>query len=146
MRNSAGEKAKRIIEQEFDGRMAMAVVTYILDKGFENLKEVTEEEILKVKGNALMTDRFCQALVRAAVRICKECHEIDDFLPFIVNYLYVPNAKMKEIDLYYDDYGKHDWEYLLDKLDVDYEESPSEIDMITINANVIATYEREERF
>ena len=41
MRNSAGEKAKRIIEQEFDGRMAMAVVTYILSNGFDKLKEVT---------------------------------------------------------------------------------------------------------
>ena len=144
MRNNAGEKVRRIIEEEFDGRVEMAVVTYILDKGFENLKEITEEEILEVKGNALMTDRFCQALVRAAVRICKECHEIDDFLPFIVNYLYVPKAKMNEIDLHYDDYGKYDWEYLLDKLDVEYEESASEIEMITINANVIATYERGE--
>ena len=144
MRNNAGEKVKQIINEEFDGRVEMAVVTYILDKGFENLREVTEEEILEVKGNALMTDRFCQALVRAAVRICKECHEIDDFLPFIVNYLYVPKAKMNEIDLHYDDYGKYDWEYLLDKLDVEYEESASEIEMITINANVIATYERGE--
>lgn len=141
MRNNAGEKVRRIIAEEFDGRVEMAVVTYILDKGFENLKEVTEEEILEVKGNAFMTDKFCQALVRAAVRICKECHEIDDFLPFIVNYLYVPNAKMKEISLCLDDFGSADWEYLIDKLDVEYEESPNEIGMITINANVIETFD-----
>ena len=144
MRNNAGEKVKQIINEEFDGRIAIAVVQYILDRGFDNLKEVTEEDILEVKGNGYMTDRFSQALVRAAVRICKECNEIDDFLPFIVNHLYVPKAKMNEIDLHYDDYGKHDWEYLLDKLDVEYEESASEIAMITINANVIATYERGE--
>lgn len=141
MKNNAGEKVRRIIEEEFDGRVEMTVVTYILDKGFENLREVTEEEILEVKGNALMTNRFCQALVRAAVRICKECHEIDDFLPFIVNYLYVPNAKMKEISFYLDDFGKYAWEELIDTFDdVDYKDSPSEIKMITLNANVIATY------
>lgn len=144
MRNNAGEKVRRIINEEFDGRMAMAVVQYIIDNGFDNLKEATEEDILEVKGNGLMTDRFAQALVRAAVRICKECNEIDDFLPFIVNYLYVPKAKMKEISFHYDDFGKHDWENLINELDVDYEESPSEIDMITVNANVIATYERED--
>lgn len=141
MKNNAGEKVERIIVEEFDGRVAMAVVTYILDKGFENLKEVTEEEILEVKGNALMTDRFCQSLVRAAVRICKECHEIDDFLPFIVNYLYVPKAKKKEISFYLDDFGKHEWEDLIDTFDdIDYKDSPTEIEMITLNANVIATY------
>ena len=144
MKNTHGEKIRRIIAEEFDGRCEMMVVTYILDKGFENLKEVTEEEILEVKGNALMTDRFCQALVRTSVRICKECNMIDDFLPFIVNYLYVPNAKMKEISFYYDDFGKYDWENLIDELDVDYEEDPSEIEMITINANVIASYGRKE--
>ena len=144
MRNNAGEKVKQIINEEFDGRIAITVITYILDHGFDNLKEITEDDILKIKGNYFMTDRFSQALVRTAVRICKECNKIDDFLPFIINHLYVPKAKMNEIDLHYDDYGKYDWEYLLDKLDVEYEESASEIEMITINANVIATYERGE--
>lgn len=142
MRNNAGEKVNKIINEEFEGRLAIAVITYILDKGFDNLKELTEDDILKIEGNDFMTDRFSQALVRTAVRICKECNEIDDFLPFIVNYLYVPKARMEKIDLHYDDYGKHDWEYLLDKFDVEYEESADEIAMITINANVIATYER----
>lgn len=144
MRNNAGEKIKRIIEEEFDGRMAMVVVRYIIGEGFDKLKELTEDDILKVEGDGFMTDKFCQALVRTAVRICKECNEIDDFLPFIVNHLYVPKAKMNKIDLHYDDYGEYDWEYLLDKLDVEYEENANEIEMITINANVIATYERGE--
>ena len=38
MKNDAGLKVKRIIEDEFDGRLSMAVVTYILDKGFETLR------------------------------------------------------------------------------------------------------------
>ena len=142
MRNNAGEKVRKIINEE-NGHYMM-VVTCILDNGFEKLRKMTEEQILKVKGNEFMTDEFYQACVRAAVRISKECHEIDDFLPFVINYLYVPNAQMKEISFHYDDFGKHDWEDLINELDVDYEEDPSEIAMITVNANVIATYERGE--
>lgn len=139
MKNNAGEKVRKIITEEFDGRVEMAVVTYILDHGFDTLKEVTEEDILEIKGNPLMTDRFCQALVRAAVRICKECHQIDDFLPFIVNYLYVPKTKMKEIEIYKEETRRDDWENLLDKFDLEYEEDVDDIDYIVLNANVIET-------
>lgn len=142
MRNTAGEKVRNIINEEFDGRMEIAVVTYILDKGFENLKEISEEEILKVKGNGLMTDRFCQTLVRAAVRICKECNEIDDFLPFIINYLYVPKARMKELEVYSSEMLPSQWEEFLDKFNVDYEEA-DKVDMVVLNANVIETFEAE---
>ena len=142
MRNTAGEKVRNIINEEFDGRMEIAVITYILDKGFENLKEISEEEILKVKGNGLMTDRFCQTLVRAAVRICKECNEIDDFLPFIVNYLYVPKARMKELEVYSSEMLPSQWEEFLDKFNVDYEEA-DKVDMVVLNANVIETFEAE---
>lgn len=144
MKNKAGEKVKQIINKEFDARMSMAVVTYILDKGFENLKEITEEEILKVKGNAMMTDRFCQSLVRAAVRICKECHYIDEFLPFIVNHLYVPNAKTKEITIYKEERQSWEWEEYLRKFDLDDEDDELEIDSITLNANVIEYTQRGE--
>ena len=48
---------------------------------------------------------------------------------------------MKEISFYLDDFGKYAWEELIDTFDdVDYKDSPSEIKMITLNANVIATY------
>ena len=67
----AGEKVKRIIEKEFDSRVGMAVITYILDRGFERVKTLTEEDILQIQGNGFMTAEFCQAIVRCAVRICK---------------------------------------------------------------------------
>lgn len=140
MKNIAGENVKRIIEKEFDCRASMMVVSYILDKGFENLKEITEEEILEFEGNALMTDRFVQSLVRAAVRIAKECNSIDEFLPYIVNHLYVPNAKMKEIELYKSEVPRREWNYLMDKLELDYEEDADNIETIVLNANVIETY------
>ena len=139
MKNNAGEKVRDIIRKEFDSRMEMAVVTYILDNGWEDLKEFTEEDILKVEGNGLMTKEFCQALVRASVRICKECDTFDDFLPFIVNYLYVPNAKMKEIELSKYGLKDYEWEELLDKFDLYDEEDVNDIDLIVFNANVIET-------
>ena len=144
MRNNAGEKVRRIIAEEFDSRVEMAVVSYILDHGFDKLKEVTEEEIMQIKGNALMTDRFSQCLVRAAVRICKECKEIDDFLPFIVNYLYVPNAKMKEVEFYQDQMTKWKWKEFVDDLDIDYEENADEVTYVVLNANVIEVEMKEE--
>ena len=139
MKNNAGEKVREIIRKEFDSRMEMAVVTYILDNGWEDLKEITEEDILKVEGNGLMTKEFCQALVRASVRICKECDTFNDFLPFIVNYLYVEKAKMKEIEIYKDEVRRDEWENLIDKFDIMDEEDVDDIDMLVLNANVIET-------
>ena len=144
MKNTAGENVKRIIEKEFDSRVSMMVVSYIMDKGFENLKEITEEEILEVKGNAMMTDRFVQSLVRSAVRIAKECNSIDEFLPYIINHLYVPNAEMKEIEIYKEETDEDLWERLMEKLDLDWEEDADNIETIVLNANVMETYSREE--
>lgn len=137
MRNIHGEKVKDIIRKEFDSRMEMAVIGYILDNGFEDLAQITEEEILEVKGNAMMTDKFCQALVRTAVMICKECNKYDEFLPFIVNHLYVPNAKMQEITIYKEECKEWVWEELLRTYDL--EDDEENIYSITLNANVMNT-------
>lgn len=139
----AGEKVKRIIEEKFDSRVGMAVITYILDRGFDNLKEISEEDILKIPGNGFMTAEFCQALVRCAVRICKECNEIDDFLPYIVNHLYVPKAKMNNFCICQDEMTKYRWECLMDKLNIDYEETADEIEMVELNATVLNAYRKE---
>ena len=143
MKNNAGKKVRDIIGKEFDIRVEMAVVTYIMDKGWENVKQITEEEILEIKGNAFMTDRFIQALVRCAVRICNECDQIEEFLPFIVNYLFVPNAKMKEVKLYKNDMENYEWDSLFERFDLYDEEDADDIDMIVLNANVIETVKFE---
>ena len=139
MKNNAGEKVRDIIRKEFDSRMEMTVVTYIICSGWTKLEDATEDYINNVEGNGLMTKEFCQALARAAVRICKECNMFDDLLPFIVNYLYVPNAKMKEIGLNKNDIEPYEWEGLIEKFDLDDEEDIEDIDMIVLNANVIET-------
>lgn len=38
-------KIGKIIEEEFDSRMGNAVVSYIMDKGISNIKEITDEQI-----------------------------------------------------------------------------------------------------
>jgi hypothetical protein len=139
MRNTAGEKVRQIIREDFDLRISMAVVTYIMDKGFDALKQVTEEDIMEIKGNPLMTDEFCQALVRTAVRICKECHQIDEFLPYIVNHLYVPKANMNKVTIFQDEMTSYRWEEFLDELDVEYDDDADEISSVTIMANVVDT-------
>ena len=62
-------KIGKIIEEEFDSRMGNAVVSYIMDKGMSNVKEITDEQIEKLEGNGLMTQDFVQSLVRCAKRI-----------------------------------------------------------------------------
>ena len=57
-------KIGKIIEKEFDSRMENAVISYIMDKGMSNVKEITDEQIEKLEGNGLMTQDFVQSLVR----------------------------------------------------------------------------------
>ena len=44
-------KIGKIIEEEFDSRMGNAVISYIMDKGMSNVKEITDEQIKKLEGN-----------------------------------------------------------------------------------------------
>ena len=140
MKELAGDKVREIIRDEFDERMSMAVVLYILDHGFEEIKDYTEEDILKVTGNGLMTDVFAQALIRSAVRICKECSPIDDFLPYIINQLYVPKAKTHSVELYKEEIPEYLWDKIMDEFELDYEEEPDAIEMIELNANLLGFY------
>ena len=144
MRTLAGDKVREIIRDNFDERIAMTVVTYIIDKGWDCVSEITEEEILEIKGNAFMTDTFTQALVRTAVKICKECNMIDEFLPFVINFLHVPNAATKSIEIYKDDVSEYNWERLLDKFNLDYEEEPEKIEMLELNANLLGFYPEQQ--
>lgn len=124
--------------------VTMFLIRIFIEFRFERLKEMEEKDILQFKGNALMTDRFVQALVRAAVRVCKECHHIDDFLPFIVNYLYVPKAKMMDVEIYQDQMSKWRWQELMNDLDVDFEKEADEIEAVFLKANVISVARKEE--
>lgn len=78
-------KVKEIINAEFDGRLGLAVISYLLGQvGMDNAKEITDKEIESVKGNAFMTDSFSQAMVRCARRIAQESSLIEDIIPYII--------------------------------------------------------------
>ena len=53
-------KIGKIIEEEFDSRMGNAVISYIMDEGIENVKEITDDQIEELEGNGLMTQDFVQ--------------------------------------------------------------------------------------
>ena len=110
-------RIEQIIKNEFDSRMELAVITYLLEVGTRQLKNVTEDDILKVKGNAIMTDEFSQALVRAAVKIAKEISEID-ICKYIRSDLWMSPA-MRKVAFYKSEYEEEDWEILCDEWNTD---------------------------
>lgn len=81
-------KVKQIIEEEFDGRLGVMVMTYLLGQlGMDAAARISDEDIEALDGNALMTRDFIQALVRTARRIAKECDFTNDVIPYIVKEL-----------------------------------------------------------
>lgn len=111
------KEIENVIANEFDSRMEAAVVSYILNIGTEGLKNITEDEIVKMEGNNFMTTGFVQALVRTAVKLCKTYSEMElmefiragcRFTPFPI-----------EMTLYKDDFKSAGWEKFCHTLDVE---------------------------
>lgn len=48
-------------------------VAYLLDVGFRNVVQISDEDIEQFKGNGLMTAEFVQKIVRTAKKIAEEC-------------------------------------------------------------------------
>lgn len=106
-------KVYSIISKEFDTRMELGLFSYIFGKGIENLREVTEDDIKEVEGNAFMTQEFCQQMVRCAVRISKECTfpEIMEYVRLHLNFM----PEVREINFAREDYSRGKfWELLND--------------------------------
>lgn len=122
-------KIGKIIAQEFDSRMEAAIFSYILEHGFNQLKEVADIQIEDIKSSSkLMTDDFCRAMVKAAVRICKEC-TVWEYMTYIRCYLNI-EPKIDQITLYKVDYSEQTWSNLLQTFNV--EEEKEYINMQTI--------------
>lgn len=122
-------KIGKIIAQEFDSRMEAAIFSYILENGFNQLKEVADIQIEDIKSSSkLMTDDFCRAMVKAAVRICKEC-TVWEYMAYIRCYLNI-EPKIDQITLYKVDYFEQTWSNLLQTFNV--EEEKEYINMQTI--------------
>ena len=113
-------KIGRIIEEEFDSRVGNAVFSYIMDKGIEFIKQITDEDIAGIKGNGLMIDDFSQPLVRCARRICIECEWIE-MIEFIRLHLWC-TPTVHDVYLYREDFTEESFAELLDNLDLDDDE------------------------
>lgn len=123
-------KIGKIIEEEFDSRMGNAVVSYIMDKGISNIKEITDEQIEKLEGNGLMTQDFVQSLVRCARRICNECEWIE-LIEFIRLHLWC-TPTVHDVYLYKEDFNDESFAELLDNLDLDESEVGEEIKLFAV--------------
>lgn len=83
-----GDKVKRIINDEFDERLAVMALTYTLGQlGMQRAEAITDDEIAAMEGNGLMTQDFVQSLARTARRIATECDFCNDVVPYIVKEL-----------------------------------------------------------
>lgn len=123
-------KIGKIIEEEFDARMGNAVIFYIMGKGIENIKEITDEQISKLEGNGLMTQDFVQSLVRCAKRICNECEWIE-LIEFIRLHLCCTPI-VHDVYLYKEDFTDESFTELLDNLDLDKNEVGEELKLFAI--------------
>lgn len=113
-------KIGKIIEEDFDVRMENAIFAYIFENGTEKLKEVTESDISKIKGEAMMTKEFCQSFVRCAVRIAKEC-TFAEIIEYIRLYLFCKPA-VNELTLSREDFNEEAFNGILESLNLDNEE------------------------
>ena len=123
-------KIGRIIEEEFDSRVGNAVISYIMDNGIEFIKQITDGDIEKIKGNGLMTDNFLQSLVRCARRICNECEWIE-MIEFIRLHLWC-TPTVHDVYLYREDFTDESFAELLNSLDLDNDEVGNEIKLYAV--------------
>ena len=110
-------KIGKIIEEEFDLRMGNAVISYIIDEGMGNVKEITDEQISNLEGNGLMTQDFVQSLVRCARRICIEC-ELAELIEFIRLHLWC-TPTVHDVYLHREDFTYGTFAEVLNNLDLD---------------------------
>lgn len=112
-------KIGKIIDKNFDGRMTNAVIGYIIDKGWENVKEITDEQIAKIEGQALMTAEFAQALVKTAREICQSCSMWEDFMPYIRCHIGINGYQTEEFRLDREEVANYGFNSVLEALGVD---------------------------
>lgn len=123
-------KIGKIIDEEFDSRMGNAVISYIMDEGMGNVKEITDDQIEELEGNGLMTQDFVQSLVRCARRICNEC-ELIELIEFIRLHLWC-TPTVHDMYLYREDLTDDSFAELLDNLELDESEVGEEIKLFAV--------------
>ena len=128
-------KIGQIIDKNFDARMTNAVIGYIVDKGWDYVKDITDEQISKIEDQALMTKEFSQALVKTAREICKTCSMWEDLMPYIRCHIGINGYQTQKIRIEREDYTEDQWDNITYQLDVD--EDIDRIDGFMIVTDVI---------
>lgn len=123
-------KIGKIIDEEFDSRMGNAVISYIMDEGMGNVKEITDDQIEELEGNGLMTQDFVQSLVRCARRICNEC-ELIELIEFIRLHLWC-TPTVHDVCLHREDFTYGTFTEFLKDLDLDESEVGNEIKLFVV--------------
>ena len=102
---------------------AMAV-SHLLDIGFRAAEKVTEEDIEKMEGNALMTKSFVQQLMRLSKEIAEACDHPTRLIQFCQKHEIfesgdIKREKLKRMFCYYveNDYDASSPEYVRDALE-----------------------------
>jgi hypothetical protein len=70
-------KAKEICNKTGKGIPYVMILSYILEKGQDMISQITDDDIEKNEGNALMTKEFVQTLVKTAREVVKNCDQSD---------------------------------------------------------------------
>lgn len=103
------KEISQYIAKEFDTRCEVMIATYILDKGMDFCKQITDDDIAKLEDNDLMTKEFVQTLVRVSRTICAESSSMDIMRWIRKECWFTPFPKMVVIhkddvseDFYYD--------------------------------------------
>lgn len=112
-------KIGEIIDKNFDSRMTNAVIAYIVDKGWGNVKDITDKQISEIKDQGIMGAEFSQALVRTAREICQTCSMWEDLMPYIRCHIGINGYQAQEIRLEKEDYSEDEWDNLTYQLDID---------------------------
>ena len=112
-------KIGKIIEANFNARMTNAVIAYIVDKGWDNVKDITDEDILNLESQGLMTKEFVQALVKTAREICQTCSMWEDLMPYIRCHIGINGYQTQEVRFEREDFFEREWDNLIDQLNVD---------------------------
>lgn len=107
----------KIIHDNFDARVSGMAIYYILEKGMDNIKKISDETIAKIKGNAMMTDEFAQSIVKTAKKICLNCTE-NDILTYVRCYLPL-EPQIQDIEIYKEDMPEYSWKETCNAFDLD---------------------------
>ena len=124
------QKIGKIIEEEFDSRVGVAVFSCIMEKGIEFIKQITDKDIAEIEDNGICSAEFNRSLVRCARSICKECEWLE-IVEFIRLHLWCKPA-VHDLYLYKEDFTEESFAELLHDLDLDQDEIGSEIKLYAV--------------